>query len=176
MNHDPASSFCSFFTSFFTTSRVVLPICWVIRTFENSDFQGTPPRFVFVPQSLVIAKSVVNWTSDFMCPPADHAPGLYNVRNADAFAADPTAAGWRRAPVSQLQLQNLSGCTFQPSADGKTPTDAAAAQWLCSAAGVAIPTALDWLSEVVHVEIMIAIVDTWILVFVIYCLERGALQ
>lgn len=108
-----------------------------------------------------------------MCPPADHAPGLYDVWNADASAADPTAAGWRRGPLSQLQLPNLSGRTFQPGANGKTQTDAAAAQWLRSAAGIAIPAALDWLSEVIHVEIMIAIADPHSHSCICYTLSRA---
>lgn len=96
----------------------------------------------------------------FLVPPAGHAPRLHDVRNADAFAADPAAAGWQHGPVPRLQLQSLPSCAFQPSADGKAQTDAAAAQWLHSATGLAVPAASDWLPEVTHLETMIAIVDT----------------
>lgn len=89
-----------------------------------------------------------------MCLPADHAPGLHNVWNTDAFATGSSAAAWWCGPFPQLQLQGLPGCPFQPSADGKTPAAPAAAWWLRAAAGLPVPAARSWLSEVIPVEVI----------------------
>lgn len=93
-----------------------------------------------------------------MCLPADHAPGLHNVWNPDALATGGSAAVWWCGPFPELQFQGLSSYTLQPSADGKTPTASAAAKWLRTAAGLTIPAARSWLSEVIPVEV-IAIVN-----------------